>query len=555
MPCARRRERPIEPARPPDPAGAPLVMGGPRISGALRGFLKEGPEAGPDALDQGSAGGERLPPALAHGALLLFMAVGLVVRLIPMVHWPLWIDEALTWSGTDATVADYLLWRHHPEHPPLYYVLSSMSLWLFGQSEWALRLPSMLASVACIPVGFYFVRGTLTTASALAFAALLAVDPVLVFQGHNARMYSLLALLTLLALWLTCHLCRREAGWRGWLLLGAVVGVSIWTHNLGLLLLIAVPAGLVLAGACLPRASAERGRWGRGALVAGAVASLFAAPILLNAAHRAKTGLVSEEPRLLDAARAAFGFLRRMTDIWWFDQLLFLAGLVGVLLLLRRRGPVGWLMAALMSLTVTFVVLAALKRPEAGLAKYLIPWKLCFLVGVSHLASIAVGRPRLERLACVAYTALAIACLNNLPLAAAGAFRAGEMVRDLPGQLGPQDEVICYPSFTEPLCRFYGIRPRQAPCEPERGPHSSAGRRRLWLVVAHARAGDAGLAGRIRSCAAEYGVTSGVPTDDFGGCHPSVMSVLIADGRVRIDCPDERMLGSAELASRGARSR
>lgn len=98
---------------------------------------------------------------------------------------------------------------------------------------------------------------------------------------------------------------------------------------------------------------------------------------------------------------------------------------------------------------------------------------------------------------------------------------------------------------------------------PEAGPDAldqgSAGGERLPPALAHGALllfmEDAGLAGRIRSCAAEYGVTSGVPMDDFGGCHPSVMSVLIADGRLRIDCPDEWLLGSAELASRGARSR
>jgi len=523
---------------------------------ARRAIPEQRPGAGSGAREGAAIEGAGRPLALVPGALLLLVTgVGLAIRLIPTVRWPLWLDESLTWSGSAATLADYLLWRHHPEHPPLYYMLSSLSLRLFGASEWALRLPSLLASVASIPVGYFFVRGALGRAAGLAFAALLAVDPVLVFQGHNARMYSLFALLTLLSLWLACRLCHRDAGWRGWLLLGAVIGAAIWTHNLGLLLWIAVPVGLLLAAAFLPRGGMERRRWGRGALLTATAGLLFTAPILLNAAHRAKSGLVSPDPQLLDATQVAFGFLRRMTDIYWLDQVAFLAGIAGVVLLVRRRGPLGWVMAALMSLTFAFVVVAALKRPEAGLAKYLIPWRLCFLAGLSYLTSVAVERRRSRGLALLALAVLVAGCLRHLPSAPDGAFRAGAMVRDLQGQLRPGDDVICYPAFVEPLCRFYGIRARQETCAPRASDDVPEGSRRLWLVVAHARAGDPGLADRIRACAAEFGVSDALGLDDFDGCHPSVMKVLITAGRIRYRCPDENPAVLAGVASHGARPR
>lgn len=111
--------------------------------------------------------------------------------------------------------------------PPLLIWLMAASVGIFGPSEWALRLPSMVAALATISLLFWFVRRTTgSTVNAALSAALLVLSPAY-FGEHSARTadYDLLLLFFVTAylclLFLSLHRPRPSAA------LLALIGAGI----------------------------------------------------------------------------------------------------------------------------------------------------------------------------------------------------------------------------------------------------------------------------------------------------------------------------------------
>ena len=100
-------------------------------------------------------------------------------------------------------------------HPPLYYLILRAGTCLFGQTEFALRFPSMLCGILAIPLLFALVfRLTHRREVALFTALLLAVSPFHIWYSQDARMYALFVCLSLAAMYtFICALgYRTETG-------------------------------------------------------------------------------------------------------------------------------------------------------------------------------------------------------------------------------------------------------------------------------------------------------------------------------------------------------
>jgi mannosyltransferase len=113
--------------------------------------------------------------------------------------------------------------------PPLYYVLAWPWTQLTGTDEFGLRSLSALAGVATVPVAFLIGAELRDRRAGIAAAALVAVNPMLVWYSQEARGYALLVLLTAVSLLFYLRALAHGRG-RDFGLWGLFSGLALATH-------------------------------------------------------------------------------------------------------------------------------------------------------------------------------------------------------------------------------------------------------------------------------------------------------------------------------------
>jgi mannosyltransferase len=192
------------------------------------------------------------------GLLLPILLLALVLRLIALGERPVWYDEAFAVLYAGKSFGAILYGTIAPVqgvaadvHPLLYYF--SLHLWmdLCGESPFAVRLPSALLGVATVVLAFCLARSLFATGAGngqfgLLASFLVALSPFHVAYSQEARMYSLLAFLSLLATLFFVKGCRERkySDWLGFTLAGAL---SLYTHNLAFLPLLTIALWVVAA--------------------------------------------------------------------------------------------------------------------------------------------------------------------------------------------------------------------------------------------------------------------------------------------------------------------
>jgi len=113
--------------------------------------------------------------------------------------------------------------------PPLYYALAWLWTQLAGNGEWGLRSLSALAGVATIPVAYLVARELRDARAGVLAAALVAVNPMLLWYSQEARAYALLGLFCALSL-LYCVRVLRGGGRRDFAWWGVFSALALATH-------------------------------------------------------------------------------------------------------------------------------------------------------------------------------------------------------------------------------------------------------------------------------------------------------------------------------------
>jgi mannosyltransferase len=221
------------------------------------------------------------PLAVAGAAALLLLAVHVRTRALGS---PFWGDEGLSVGVASHPLTAIPGVLREDGSPPLYYVLLHVWMAAFGTSEAATRALSMLFAVATVPVGLWLGHSLFGRKAAWACATLAALNPLLSAYAQETRMYSLVALLSLLAAGALVQVAvYRRRGYR-WLLAGALAAL-LYTHAWGLFM--AATAVVVYAAFAL-RALDRRALLIDGAIAFGGAALLFAPwlpTLLFQAAH------------------------------------------------------------------------------------------------------------------------------------------------------------------------------------------------------------------------------------------------------------------------------
>lgn len=139
-------------------------------------------------------------------AVLIFTAVAFFLNLIYLPLPSLWVDEAWLANVSKEPVSviiNKLLTTD--AHPPVYYLIIKFVRFIFGSSEVILRFPALLFGLALVPAVYFFGKELFSKRVGLWSSFLAATSYFIIWFSHQARMYTLAALLSVLS---SCFFAR-----------------------------------------------------------------------------------------------------------------------------------------------------------------------------------------------------------------------------------------------------------------------------------------------------------------------------------------------------------
>jgi uncharacterized membrane protein len=178
------------------------------------------------------------PDTTRRSALFILAGLilaGLALRLL--VPRGIWLDEAITIHQAHLSLHDLFRNLYYGDRqPPLYHLTLWLTIRAFGDSEFAVRLPTLIAGTLVIPVLYELGRELYDRRTGLIAATFAAASPLLVWYSQEVRMYTFATLFGLLALLTQLRVLRNGTmgNWAAYILATAAL---LWSHYFGLLLI------------------------------------------------------------------------------------------------------------------------------------------------------------------------------------------------------------------------------------------------------------------------------------------------------------------------------
>ena len=161
--------------------------------------------------------------------VMLISLIGtLVISSQLLIHNSIRLDEAQSLWQTSHSIPGILKVIAQDVHVPLYHILLHFWQITFGQSIEAARTLSLLFFIATIPIVYLLARRILSINWSLFVVVLFSFSPFMNWYANEARMYTLLVLVTTLSQLFFVKLIQSK-GRQGWLgyCLTAIVGVYV----------------------------------------------------------------------------------------------------------------------------------------------------------------------------------------------------------------------------------------------------------------------------------------------------------------------------------------
>jgi mannosyltransferase len=386
----------------------------------------------------------RAPPAIA-GALVLAIAVA--VMRTRALGAPLWMDEGISVGIASHPLGAIPSVLREDGSPPLYYLTLHVWMAIFGSTPTAVHALSTVFLCLAVPAAVWAAWAPFGLAAGVLAGALVALDPFVVYYADDARMYTLVLLLALLATgsFVRAFVLRRRA--HAWVF-AVLLAALLYAHNWALFF--AVAAGAAYLG--LLAVGDDRGALLCDGLIAFGGAALLFAPWLPSLAFQAAhTGAPWSS---VPAGSALTGALH---DIWAGSLpavVVLLVASAGALLLLRgereqHRATLAVLAIAAVTLLLAFAW-SHLASP-AWADRYLMVVAAPLLV----LAGAGLGRVRLLGVAAV--VVVVAVSWHGRPSHEALAHKSnvGEVAQVLGPLLPPGSLVVTTQPEQVPALRYY----------------------------------------------------------------------------------------------------
>jgi uncharacterized membrane protein len=408
---------------------------------------------------------------LLLGGLIL---VGLALRLA--VPRGIWLDEAI--SIHQAHLSLHGLFRnlyYSDRQPPLYHLMLWATIRAFGDSESAVRLPSLIAGTLVIPVLYELGRELYDRRTGLMAAAFAAVSPLLIWYSQEVRMYELVSLFGLLALLTQLRVIRNPTmlNWAAYILATAAL---LWSDYFGLLL-IGVQQ-LVFVGVLVHRKrSGEPVRpLALGFAYSAAVLAMQLVPLVVFTQHQYQvTSAAAGSPSGTYDYLSFYSVLANMAwSVWGYQPdatTVLLAAmwplfLLASLVLLGRGGSrqTMSLAAAALALVVLLIVVSVFDRSYFEVRNFLILVPLVLLL-IARLITGWISQPRARLLVAggVALTMLVGLANQQLNKANPRLFDFRGAIRDIKANGGSHSLILFEPSDMRYVLEYYAPNLRRQP--------------------------------------------------------------------------------------------
>jgi hypothetical protein len=269
---------------------------------------------------------------VAAGAAILVTAV--VVR-VAFLDVPMRYDEATTYNNFVSkplyvALANYATPNNHLLHT----FLAKVSVALFGNEPWAIRLPALIAGIALVPATFALTRILYGRTAAVLAAALVAASSTLVEYSTNARGYTLVALATVVVFIAAVRALDRDSAgaWAVVAVVGALglYAVPIMIYPLGGVFVWTLVSGWLAGRPVRPLLT----RLGVAALVVTVLTLILYAPVYAASGVRSVTANEFVEPRTWATLLDLFpGHVSDTVETWTRDLPLVASTILGAGLL------------------------------------------------------------------------------------------------------------------------------------------------------------------------------------------------------------------------------
>ena len=164
--------------------------------------------------------------------------ISLALRIVGL-NTDLWMDEVFTLVNTVRPAFGEILSIYSSDNQhTLYSLFAKISVQLFGEHAWSLRLPALLFGVASIWATARVARLAFGVREALLAALLCAVSYHHIWFSQNARGYTILLFVALLST--DCLLRGLKTGqWRYWITYAVLIALGAYAHLMGVFLAVA----------------------------------------------------------------------------------------------------------------------------------------------------------------------------------------------------------------------------------------------------------------------------------------------------------------------------
>ncbi len=188
--------------------------------------------------------------------LVVLLLLAAAVRLYDLQAQSLWFDEGWSaYAAAQPSLAQVV--EAEPTNPPLYYLLLHFIVMGAGDSVFVLRCFSLLWGLLAVVLSFQLGRRLFNTRAGVWGAFLTAFNPLLWWAAQEARMYTLLAVLVLVAA-LAFHRLLTRPSRAAWLALWGAELALLYAHNTGPVAALWLNAAALLAWLYLHRAGRKR---------------------------------------------------------------------------------------------------------------------------------------------------------------------------------------------------------------------------------------------------------------------------------------------------------